>query len=349
MLMCADHNLGQKASLLAFRGINMLSTLMPIAMAEKISCISPLIPYYHLVSDERVIHVCHLYRYKNRIQFSRDVDFLCGRYDPLSIHDLVDFVKHGKKLKKESFLLTFDDGFSQNYSIVAPILFKKGIPALFFLSTDFIDNKALCYRSKASILIDFLLSNECFFHKIKQSMPHILDVSFQDMPERILSIRYNDQMVIERLANLCGINYAEYLQSNQPYLSSWQIRKMIEMGFFFGAHSLDHPLYADLSLEQQLNQTRGSLEFIKREFDLPYSLFAFPHNDTHISKEYFIRIKKYTDLTFGAAGFKIDSVTTNLQRINFEKTLEPAKKILKHELIKKRIYQALKRAEIVRV
>jgi len=347
--MGADHNLGQKISLLASRGINILSNLMPISLAEMISSLSPLIPYYHLVSDERVIHVCHLYQYKNSAQFSQDVDLLCDRYNPLSIQDLVDTVKHGKELKRESFILTFDDGFSQNYSVVAPILIRKGIPAIFFLNTDFIDNKALSYKNKASILIDFLLSNESFFYKIKQSNLHMLDVPFADMPKSILSIRYNERGVLERLAKSCGIDYGEYLQKNQPYLDRAQIRKMIGMGFYFGAHSMDHPLYAELNLEKQLSQTIGSLELMKREFDLPYSLFAFPHNDTLVGKEFFNKIRNYADLTFGTAGFKIDSIAMNLQRINFEKTLEPAKKILKREHIKKIIYRALRRERIVRV
>jgi hypothetical protein len=329
--------------------LDVLLKIFPIGAAEKMSVISPLIPYYHMISDERLSHVCHLYPYKNLSQFIGDIEFLVSRYEPISLQDLSDHVKHGRKLKNGSFLLTFDDGFSQNYSTVAPILLKKGIPAVFFLSTDFIDNRALCYKNKASIIIDYLSSHgECLLHA-KQELPFFRDTPLQDMPKIILSIKYKNRNILDKLAETWGIDFDEYLIKNQPYLSSEQIRRMIEMGFCFGAHSIDHPLYAELSLEEQLTQTIGSLQFMKKNFDLSYSVFAFPHNDSSVSNKFFCIIEKYADLTFGTSGIKTDSAPMNVQRINFEKTLEPAKKILIRAFIKKRLYKLLGRADITRV
>ena len=163
---------------------------LPISLADKFSYLAPLIPYYHLVSNERIIHVCHLHSYKNEMQLIDDVEFLCSRYQPLSFDDLIDHVRHGKKLKNGSFLFTFDDGYSQMYSVVAPILTKKGIPAVFFLNTDFIDNKGLCYLNKASIIIEFIISNENYFYNIRKNLHPFLNVPFHEVPKRILSIRY---------------------------------------------------------------------------------------------------------------------------------------------------------------
>lgn len=328
--------------------IDTLIEKLPISLVDKFSYIAPLIPYYHMVSNERIIHICHLYSYKNEKQFTNDIEFLCSRYQPISLVDLIDHVRHGKKLKKGSYLLTFDDGYSQMYSVVAPILTTKGIPAVFFLNTDFIDNKALCYKNKASIIIDSIISNENIFHNIREPPPIFQNVPFREVPKRILSIGYKKKKVLDDIAELFGIYFNDYLIKNQPYLSSFQIRRMIEMGFYFGAHSKDHPLYADLSLEDQLNQTIGSLQFIKEEFKLPYSVFAFPHKDYSVTNEFFHTIENYADLTFGTGGIKIDSVATNLQRIDFEITLEPAKSILTRQFIKKRIYLWLQKARIKR-
>jgi len=328
--------------------IDTLIQTTPICFAEKFSDLIPLIPYYHIVSNERIIHVCHLYPYKNEKQFIDDVEFLCSRYQPISLDSLIDHIKHGKKLKNGSFLLTFDDGYSQMYSVVAPILIKKGIPAVFFLNTDFIDNKRLCYFNKASIIIEFVINNKNHFYNIKKNLSPFLNLPFYEVPNRILSIRYEETNVLDELAGLLGIRFNDYLAKNQPYLNGSQIRRMIEMGFYFGAHSKDHPLYANLSLEDQLNQTIGSLQFIKKEFKLSYSVFAFPNHDYAVTKEFFSAIKIYTDLTFGTAGFKIDSVALNLQRINFEKTLKHAKKILTLQFVKKRIYLWLQKAYIKR-
>jgi len=330
------------------RFIHTLIQITPIWLVDKFSDLTPLIPYYHMVSNERIIHVCHLYPYKNEKQFIDDIDFLCSRYQPISLVDIIDHIKHGKKLKKMSFLLTFDDGYSQMYSVVAPILAKKGIPAVFFLNTGFIDNKALSYKNKASIIVEHIINDETSFNKIKHQLFYFFNVPLNELTNYILSIKYKEAGILDFIAELCGISFADYLKLNRPYLNGAQIRKMIDMGFYFGAHSKDHPLYADLSLEGQLNQTIESLRFITKEFELPYSIFAFPHHDLSVTKEFFLEIENQTDLTFGTGPIKTDSVTTNLHRINFEKTLEPAGTNLKRSFIEKEIYRLLKIAIIER-
>lgn len=48
------------------------------------------------------------------------------------------------------------------------------------------------------------------------------------------------------------------------------------MGFNFGAHSLDHANFDELSLEEQIYQAKTSIDFIKKVFNIDYSIFAFP-------------------------------------------------------------------------
>jgi peptidoglycan/xylan/chitin deacetylase (PgdA/CDA1 family) len=318
-------------------------------MAEKFSNITPLIPFYHLVTHERLPHVCHLYHYKNEGQFISDIDFLCQRYQPVSLPDIINHVRGAGSLKKGSFLLTFDDGYSQMYSVVAPILNKKGIPAVFFLSTDFIDNRALNYRNKASLLIEHMTNHEATFRMIRTRLPMSLNLPIQEVYQRIRSVRYQETRILDDIAELMELSFHDYLLTVKPFLSSEQIFRMIEMGFFIGAHSIDHPLYADLELEEQLAQTIGSLQILKNKFHLPYSVFAFPHSDHAVTRKFFEAIANHADLTFGTSGPKIDIIKSNLQRIDFEKTLEPAKDILARELIKKRIFKWIHRSGISRV
>jgi peptidoglycan/xylan/chitin deacetylase (PgdA/CDA1 family) len=317
----------------------MLIHKMLIRLAERFSDITPLIPYYHVVSNERLSHICHLHPYKSERQFTDDVDFLCKRYQSISLDDLIDFAKHGKKLRKGSFIITFDDGYSQIYSVVAPILVKKGIPAIFFLASDFIDNRNLGYRNKASLIVEQLLRDLDNLRGNKPILSEMLNVPCDQLTKRISAIRYEEAGVLDDIAKLIGIDFKEYLLREQPYLTSSQVRSLIEMGFYFGAHSMDHPFFKDLPMQAQLRQTIGSLEFIKNSYGLPYSIFAFPHDDYAISQEYFIKIENIMDLTFGTCGIKKDPIATNLQRINFERTPGPADRIIARQLIKKIVYR----------
>ena len=306
-----------------------------IALAERFSGITPLIPYYHVVSNERLIHICHLHPYKDERQFTDDVDFLGKRYQPLSPRDLIDFARSGKKIKKGSFIITFDDGYSQIFSVVAPILYKKGIPAIFFLASDFIDNRNLGYRNKASIIAEHLRRNPGLRTGHESALREMLKTSRDQITERILAIPYGAATMLDEIAGVLGIDFQEYLRRVQPYLTSPQIRSLMDRGFHFGAHSLDHPLFEALPLQDQLKQTIVSLQFLKNAYGLPYSFFAFPHSDDSIHRDYFREIERIVDLSFGTSGIKKDTIATNLQRINFERSLRPASQILARQLIKK--------------
>lgn len=313
--------------------MNMSSVL--IALAERFSGITPLIPYYHVVSNERLIHICHLHPYKDERQFMDDVDFLGKRYQPLSPRDLIDFARSGKKIKKGSFIITFDDGYSQIFSVVAPILYKKGIPAIFFLASDFIDNRNLGYRNKASIITEHLRRNPDLRTGHESALREILKTSRDQITERILAIPYGEATMLDEIARVLGIDFQEYLRREKPYLTSPQIRSLMDRGFHFGAHSLDHPLFEALPLQDQLKQTIVSLQFLKNAYGLPYSFFAFPHSDHSIHRDYFREIERIVDLSFGTSGIMKDPIATNLQRVNFERSLRPASQILARQLIKK--------------
>lgn len=290
-----------------------------------------LIIYYHMVSDHNQPHIKHLYPYKNIRQFKDDLDFLARKYSPVSLFDLLDFIKSGKSLPKKAFLLTFDDGFREMHDTVAPILVEKGIPATFFINSAFIDNKNLCYQHKMSILIDHLDKSEStkLVKKYKQIVVNDR-IIFDDIKRFILSINYEQRDILDEMKQSLDVNFDEYLLKHEPYLTSNQIRRLIRDGFAIGAHSIDHPIYALLSLEDQLAQTLESIRLIRHEFSLNYGAFAFPNSDYGVPREFFIELRKsgLADVTFGTSGIGSDYSFNHFQRLSMEKPVIPAERII---------------------
>lgn len=60
-------------------------------------------------------------------------------FETVTCDDLMDFMKNGRKLRK-SVMLTFDDGWLDNYVFVVPILKKYGLKATFFIVPKWIEN-----------------------------------------------------------------------------------------------------------------------------------------------------------------------------------------------------------------
>ena len=77
------------------------------------------------------------------VSFERQVLYLREKgYQFLTLEKLYgDYLEKGKKIEKKTCLITFDDGYSDNYTFVLPILKKYKIKATIFLTYDFI-NKA---------------------------------------------------------------------------------------------------------------------------------------------------------------------------------------------------------------
>ncbi len=328
---------------------NKINSLLSNITGHKI-----IMPVYHAIANRSPIHLKHLYRVRSIEEFEKDLDFLLKNYHPISITELLNRVETGKKSKSNEFILTFDDGLREIYDVVRPVLLSKGIPALVFLNPGFIDNKALMYRYKASILLDNLLTGKAS-PSLSTEIKVVLNINGSDprsVKKSILGLGYSDTKKFENIANLLNVDFKEYLKNNKPYLDIKQINKMIEDGFIFGGHSIDHPDYSNLSLEMQLRQTFQSVEMVKRRTDQKYGLFAFPFTDFGISRMFFD--KMYASMepeihaSFGTAGIKKDSYPQHFQRIPVENYDGSLSSTLLHEYLYYLIKVPFRKNQIIR-
>jgi len=69
--------------------------------------------------------------------FERQMRFLRERgYTVLSLADIGDYIERQKKLPPRAVVITFDDGYRDNYTYAFPVLKKYNIPATIFLIVD---------------------------------------------------------------------------------------------------------------------------------------------------------------------------------------------------------------------
>jgi len=62
-------------------------------------------------------------------------------YSPISFSDLVKHVRCGKTLPAKPVLITFDDGYRDNYTVMYPLLKKYGMKANIFLVPSFLEQQ----------------------------------------------------------------------------------------------------------------------------------------------------------------------------------------------------------------
>lgn len=98
---------------------------------------------YHMVSEKKRGSKINKLRV-SPAKFRRQMQFLKENgYQSISFSDLVGYFKGGSIDVKKSVIITFDDGYKDNYSNAFPILKEFGYKAVFFIVTGFIDEESL--------------------------------------------------------------------------------------------------------------------------------------------------------------------------------------------------------------
>ncbi|MEM2145415.1 MAG: polysaccharide deacetylase family protein [Candidatus Jordarchaeaceae archaeon] len=293
-----------------------------------------ILPYYHMVSDEELPHISGIYKFRTVQQFKADLEFFLRFYTPVDLQEIICHLEGNRILPKRCFLLTFDDGFREMYDVVAPILYERGVPAVFFLVTSTIDNNELCYIQKKSLLIHALRSKEDSIaeQEILKLLARV-GVKGLDILSCIRSVKYRQRHLLDRLGWALGIDFNDYVASVQPYLTTMQISELIKKGFAIGAHSVDHPLYSELTLEEQLFQTRESLNWLSNRFQYKCQSFAFPYSDEGVTIEFFQRAfaDGHLKISFGTHGMFRNFFPRNLSRYPMDDNERKAMQILKRE------------------
>lgn len=321
---------------LFMQSMHRIASRLPTRLLMRWSQQYTFLPFYHAIADGPLPHIHHLYTLKNSRQFISDLDALLKHYHPISLADFQALQASGESPSKPVFLLSFDDGLRSFHDIAAPVLLQKGVPAVCFLNSAFVDNQGLFFRYKASLLLEVLSQNEALNHNaelIAWRKAHFPASS--SWQESLLSVGYANRALLDELAGLVEVDFNAFLQEQQPYMSNAQIRKLQQQGFDFGAHSIDHPEYRFLGLEEQLRQTGESLAFVQRQFGVQHPSFSFPFTDFGVCEAFFTQLRKQgrVGLTFGCAGQKQDSAPKHFQRTPLEDGKLGAQTILHTELL----------------
>lgn len=313
-----------------------LLDLIPINLLIKITKNKILLPFYHAVSNDKLHHIDSLYSSRDINLFVSDLEFFCKYFTPISIDELYQIILENKKITKPVFHLTFDDGLKEIYTVIAPILHEKGIPATFFVNTDFIDNKDLFFRYKISLIIYAL--NEGVDNELLTKISTLLNLASQSTKsviEKLELLTFADLELIDTIGVLLKIDFKEFLSKIQPYLSTTEIIELKDKGFSFGSHSLNHPLFKDLTYNQQKIQITESFSFLSRKFGLKNKYFSFPFSDDKVKNNLFKWLYgvEQCKLSFGISGLKVDANKFHLHRIQMENNFDSAEKIVKTEYL----------------
>ena len=85
-------------------------------------------------------------------KFRRQLLYLKKHYNILPLPEVAEKLRHGEPLPPYTAVITFDDGFRNNYTTAFPLLKREGLPATIFLATGYMDTNELYWADKLFVI-----------------------------------------------------------------------------------------------------------------------------------------------------------------------------------------------------
>lgn len=220
--------------------------------------------------------------------FEFQMAYLASRAKVIPLEEYVVARREGTSLEHSSVIITFDDGYKDNFTNAFPVLAKYGLPATFFVSTEYIGTgrvkwedrlNAMVRRSPAAAVsvkveptgepVQFDLTGEAQRGKAVNRM--IRTLGGLPSSARRQALEQLDQQLEE----------AVDFPKGEDLMLSWdEIREMaVVPGISFGAHGASHCRLSQLSSEAIDGEIGGSKREIEREIQAPVSHFSYPYGE----------------------------------------------------------------------
>lgn len=254
-----------------------------------------LVLMYHrvLTDDEATRTASHPAIIVTSRTFDRQMALLKRRCRVLTLEQLADHFERKRPFPDFSVVITFDDGWRDNYTNALPILRRHGLPAIVFLPSAFIGTRRLFWQET---LVHLLLiaagraqDDPSAWGRLSAVLagPGLDQVLGLPEPDRragaIAAVshlksktREARQALIDTLAAELGVGTCG-LSEVDGFIGWDELREMSRSGIAFGGHGVDHLLLTQASADEMDEEILGSKAFLEERIDATIPTFSYPN------------------------------------------------------------------------
>lgn len=182
-----------------------------------------------------------------------------------------------RSLPPRAASITFDDGYADNFHVARPILESLGLTATFFISTGYLNGG--------------IMWNDKVIESIRHCRMSHLDLSSMGLGildlTTVASIRHSISEVLRNIKHLTPSQRDESVSNiltvtntippNDLMMTSDQVIAMRKSGMQIGAHTVTHPILANLDSKAVGDEVSESKRFLEDLLQERIGLFAYPN------------------------------------------------------------------------
>ncbi len=228
--------------------------------------------------------------------FEKQMQFLKEHFQILSFTELLNLWNEKTFDETKRYcVITFDDGWLDNYTNAYPVLKKYDIPATIFLPTAFISTDKWFWPDKISyLLMNFCNSSK--IHEFGESLRKLLSkydwlssLNIEKIDSAIESCKNLPEedvdCLIREMSNILGLKIPD-----ERLLINWkEIKKISKHGVSFGSHSCNHKILTKLSTTEIKKELEDSLHTLQKKRINYIPVFCYPNGS--YNKEITVMVK----------------------------------------------------------
>lgn len=279
------------ASILFYSGINALYSLL-------FRRNQAVVLMYHRVLDSTDLFSFYVQPgvYVTKKTFEMQMQYLSNRYHVISFEELIEDLKKGVAIRRNTCVITFDDGWRDTYTHASPVLNKYGLPATVFLVSDYIGSKQWFWPERVSFLLTRFFAKSHVGGIPRLSLPELEQIGRSMLltdrnstPAQKIEIiiekmkGFDNELrekVISELENLFHSKNGYML--SEPLLLGWnEIAQLSSSRITFGSHSKTHAILTQVPEQELAEEIVTSKEEIEAHLPLPCLAFCYPNGNYH--------------------------------------------------------------------
>jgi peptidoglycan/xylan/chitin deacetylase (PgdA/CDA1 family) len=239
---------------------------------------------YHRVTDKDInqIELSLPYLFTSKRNFEKQLQFFKKWYKVVSFTDVLDYAKGGS-IPWNCLIITFDDGYADNYHYAYPALREMNLPATFFIPAEKIGRndaqssfwwdrtyyyfKELHKLNKKAVVCEFEEEIISVFEEFKKNASDLFSRLNKEE-----SVKIEKMLVV--LQNKLKINNDVVAQANSTM--TWEQISAMGVDVHFGSHTCSHDNILTMEQTQMVYEISESKKIIEEKTKQKVNVFSYP-------------------------------------------------------------------------
>jgi peptidoglycan/xylan/chitin deacetylase (PgdA/CDA1 family) len=210
--------------------------------------------------------------------FGKQLDHLACHYSVIGLADCLAWVEGRRTLPRGALLITFDDGYRDNFTTALPLLAARGMPFVLFVTTGCVGDRQAFFWDQVG---------EAFRHVDRRcgDLPLLGRTDWSANPDSVAErwVRAATRVPHakrESILDQLSRALARPRQSQPPsgtYVTWSDLKSMQYQGGTIGAHTVTHPMTNTISVREFVREVLQSREEIESHLSQRVLSFSYPY------------------------------------------------------------------------